>query len=180
MRHELPLAVGDPFLLAVVDGRTHIMVSTIERARVAAAAPDAELHDITDLGFHELLRTGMSREELSLELVSRAAARIGVRDVVVDPELPVAVADRLREDGIMLRPDREAIAARRRVKSAAELDGIRRAQAAAGSTTSPATSSRPPVTEPSAPARVRTGPRDFSSRSGTASASRSTRIPPSA
>ena len=45
--------------------------------------------------------------------------------------MPVAVADRLRADGIVIQPDDRAVAARRRVKSAAELDGIRRAQAAA-------------------------------------------------
>jgi Xaa-Pro aminopeptidase len=131
MRHELPIAIGDPFLLGVVDGRPHVMVSTLERSRVAAAMPDAQLHDIADLGFHELLRSGISRAELELELASRAAAGMGVRDAVVDPEMPVAIADRLREDGIVLRPDHERVAARRRVKSGAELDGIRRAQAAA-------------------------------------------------
>ncbi|HEV3408446.1 MAG TPA: M24 family metallopeptidase, partial [Gaiellaceae bacterium] len=62
---------------------------------------------------------------------SRAAAAMGVREAVVDPEMPVAVADRLRADGITLRPDHETIAARRRAKSGAELAGIRRAQAAA-------------------------------------------------
>jgi Xaa-Pro aminopeptidase len=131
MRHELPIAIGDPFLLAVVDGRTHVMVSTLERSRVASAAPDAELHDIADLGFHELIGSGMSREETWLELTSRAARRIGVREAVADPELPIDVADRLRSDGIVLRPDHEAIAERRRIKSPAEMEGIERAQAAA-------------------------------------------------
>ena len=131
MRHELPLAIGDPFLLGIVDGRMHVMVSTLERARVAAAAPDAELHDIGELGFHELIGTGMSIDEVRLELTSRAAKRIGIGDAIVDPELPIDVADRLRSDGIALRPDHEAIARRRRVKSPAEMDGIERAQAAA-------------------------------------------------
>lgn len=45
--------------------------------------------------------------------------------------MPVAIADRLRADGIVLRPDYETITARRRVKSAPEVAGIRRAQAAA-------------------------------------------------
>jgi Xaa-Pro aminopeptidase len=54
-----------------------------------------------------------------------------VTEAVVDPGMPVVVADRLRADGITLNPDPELIAARRRVKTAAELDGIRRAQAAA-------------------------------------------------
>ncbi len=131
MRHELPLAIGDPFLLAVVDGRTHVAVSGLERDRVAAAAPDVVIHDFAGLGLHELLEGGISFHEIDLELASRAAAAIGVREAVADPQMPVAIADRLRADGIVIRPDHRAIAARRRVKSAAELEGIRRAQAAA-------------------------------------------------
>ncbi len=131
MRHELPVSIGDPFLLGIVDGRTHVMASPLERTRIGAAAPDAVLHDIAGLGFGELLESGMSFNELDLELASRAAAAMGMTEAMVDPEMPVAVADRLRSDGLVLHPDHEAIAARRRVKSAAELAGIRRAQAAA-------------------------------------------------
>ncbi len=131
MRHELPVSIGDPFLLGIVDGRMHVEASPLERTRIAAAAPEAFLHDLADLGFYELLESGVTSHELDLELASRAAAAMGVREAVVDPEMPVAVADRLRADGIALRPDHEAIAARRRAKSAAELAGIRRAQAAA-------------------------------------------------
>jgi Xaa-Pro aminopeptidase len=132
LRHELPLAIGDPFLYAVVDGSRHVMVNSLERERVAAAAPDAILHDARELGFYELINeTEMSREEIWLELTSRAAAEIGVREAIVDPEFPLAVADRLRADGIALRPDRAAFEARRRVKSEAEMEGIRRAQRAA-------------------------------------------------
>ena len=131
MRHELPISIGDPFLLGIVGGRTHVMTSPLERTRIAAAAPDAVLHEIADLGFHELLESGMSYHELDLELTSRAAAAMGIGEAVVDPQMPVAVADRLRSDGIVVRPDHEEIAARRRVKTAAELSGIRRAQAAA-------------------------------------------------
>ena len=131
LRHELPLPIGDPLLLGIVGGRMHVMSNLIERTRIETAAPDAVLHDIADLGFHELLRSATSDHELELELASRAAAAMGVRDAIADPDMPVLVADRLRADGIVLRPDPEAIAARRRVKSAAEIDGIRRAQAAA-------------------------------------------------
>jgi Xaa-Pro aminopeptidase len=131
MRHELPVSIGDPFLLGIVGGQMHVMASPLERTRIDAAAPDAVLHDIADLGFYELLESGIGDHELDLELTSRAATAMGVTEAVVDPEMPVAVADRLRADGLVLHPDHEAIAARRRVKSAAELAGIRRAQAAA-------------------------------------------------
>jgi len=131
MRHELPVPIGDPFLLAVVDGRMHVSVSNLERGRVEAAAPDAVLHDLADLGLYEMLGSGMSFHEIDLELASRTAAAIGIREALADPELPVAVADRLRSDGIVLTPDHSAVAGRRRVKSAAELAGIRNAQTAA-------------------------------------------------
>ena len=131
MRHELPVAIGDPFLLAIVAGRMHVTVSGLERTMVAAAAPDAVLHDIADLGFYELLEESASPHEIDLELASRGAAAMGIRAVVADPEMPVAIADRLRSDGIIVEPDRATIAARRRVKSKAELAGMRRAQAAA-------------------------------------------------
>ena len=131
MRHELPVAIIDSLLLGIVDGRMHVMASNLERERIAAAAPDAVLHDLKELGFHELLESGMSRDEVDLELASRAAAAMGVKEAVVDPEMPIAIADRLRADGIDLEPDAELIAGRRRAKSEAELVGIRRAQAAA-------------------------------------------------
>ena len=60
MRHELPVSIGDPFLLGIVGGRMHVVVSILERTRIAAAAPDAVLHDIVDLGFYDLLESGMS------------------------------------------------------------------------------------------------------------------------
>jgi Xaa-Pro aminopeptidase len=132
MRHELPIPIVDPFLLGLVGGRMHVMSNHLERDRIRAAAPgDAVLHDIEELGFRELLERGMSWSELDLELASRAAAAMGVREALADPEMPVAVADRLRADGLALRVDAETVAARRRVKSDAELAGIRRAQAAA-------------------------------------------------
>jgi Xaa-Pro aminopeptidase len=131
MRHELPVAIGDPFLLAVVDERMHVLTSSLERARIEAAAPGAVIHDIVDLGIYELLESDLSSHELELELAARAAAAMGLREAVADPEMPVVVADRLRADGIVLHVDHAVVTARRRAKSAAEIAGIRRAQTAA-------------------------------------------------
>src|SRR6478672_3769699 len=132
MRHELPVSIGDPFLLGIIGGRLHIMVSPLESSRIEAVAPDAVYHDLADLGFQELRESGLKMHELDLELVARAAAAMAVSEAVVDPEMPVAVADRLRADGIVLRPDHDVIASRMRVKSPAELAGMRRAVGRAG------------------------------------------------
>src|SRR5918911_1276482 len=131
MRHEIPIAILDPFVYVQTDGRTFIEASSIERDRLAAARPDAELIDDTELGFYELLESGMSRDEVRLELISRAVKRTGVTEAIVDFEFPLGLAERLRADGVDLTVDDEAIKLRRRQKSDAEMAGIRRAQAAA-------------------------------------------------
>ena len=131
LRHEIPITIIDPFFYAEVDGRVYVTANPIERDRMAKARPDAELLELVDLGFYELMRSGMSRPEVFLELVSRAAQRTGVREAIVDFDFPLGVAERLRADGIGLTVGDEEIKARRRAKSDRELAGIRLAQTAA-------------------------------------------------
>ena len=78
LRHEIPIAIGDPVLYAEVDGRTFIEASPLERDRLAAACPHAELVDDAELGLYELRGSGMSRDEVVLELTSRAVKSIGI------------------------------------------------------------------------------------------------------
>jgi Xaa-Pro aminopeptidase len=131
LRHEVTVAIMDPFLFALIDGRPHVMVSTLERERVEAALPNAELYDLNDLGITELRESGLPPDQIWVELASRTAAAMGVREAHVDPDFPVLFADRLRADGIELIPDSDTFAARRRAKLDWELEGIRRAQRAA-------------------------------------------------
>jgi Xaa-Pro aminopeptidase len=132
LRHEVPLAIGDPFLFIGRNGGSPLIVTNaLERDRIARALPDAELVLMNELGFLDLIRGGMPRHEAELEVVSRAVERAGADSVAVPPELPVAVADRLRSDGIELTVDPLLFEGRRRAKGPAELAGIRRAQKAA-------------------------------------------------
>jgi Xaa-Pro aminopeptidase len=132
LRHEVPLAIGDPFLLIQTDGSAPTVVTNVlERDRIARVMPDAQLVLMNELGFLDLIRGGMGRDEAELEIVARAVAEAGARELAVPPELPVAVADRLRADGVTLTVDGELFEVRRRAKSTAELAGIRRAQWAA-------------------------------------------------
>jgi Xaa-Pro aminopeptidase len=131
LRHEIPITVLDPFLYAEVGGRAFILTSSLESARLTVARPDAELLDYDDLGFYEMLRTGLTRDQISLELVSRAARATGVTEAIVDFEFPLGVAERLTADGITLIVADEPVKSRRRAKSESELAGIRTAQDAA-------------------------------------------------
>ncbi len=76
-------------------------------------------------------REGMPRDEAELEVALRAVRRWGIEAAIVPGDLPVALADRLRDGGIGIEVDAKAVEARRRAKTPAELEGIRRAQRAA-------------------------------------------------
>jgi Xaa-Pro aminopeptidase len=131
LRHELPLGLIDPFSYFEVNGRRVAVISSLEADRIAAAAPDVEVIDPYELGLDELIARGLRWHELDLELCARAAARLGARRLVVPLALPVGVADRLRADGIEIVPDELEFIRRRRSKNASEVDGVRRAAAAA-------------------------------------------------
>jgi len=131
LRHELPLGIPDPFSYFEISGRRVAVIASMEASRVKAAAPGVEVIDPYDLGLDGLIAQGMRWDELEPELCARAAAELGARNLLVPNALPVAVADRLRDDGIEIVPDEREFSRRRRAKNAAEIDGIRRAQAAA-------------------------------------------------
>jgi Xaa-Pro aminopeptidase len=131
LRHEVPVAVGDPFLYMEVGGRRVILTNVLEHDRIAAVVPDAELLLPEPLGMAELIAQGLSRDAVMLQLVVRAVRAAGLETAKVPGELPVVIADMLRGEGIELTVDDELFALRRRAKSGAELAGIRRAQAAA-------------------------------------------------
>jgi Xaa-Pro aminopeptidase len=131
MRHEVPLGVPDPFLYAERNGTRSVVASSFELGRINAVAPDIEALPMEEFGIDELYAQGLPREEIELEIVLRAARRFGIDEAVVPGTFPLEVADHLRANGITVGADREQFVRRRRVKSDAELAGIRRAQRAA-------------------------------------------------
>jgi Xaa-Pro aminopeptidase len=131
MRHEVPLGIGDPFLYLEVDGRRAVLTNVLEVDRIAAHAPELERLLGEELGRDELIDQGLSFEEIDRELCLRATRAVGITAAVVPADFPLAVADRLRGEGIELTVDEELFIGRRRRKTDAELAGIRRAAGAA-------------------------------------------------
>lgn len=130
LRHELPLAVPDPFLYAETGGERHVIVSSLERARVVALG-GVEVHALEEFGYDEILLGGAERSAAILEVMARACRSLELESATVPADFPIELADRLRAAGLELAVDRALFEARRRVKSERELAGIRRAQAAA-------------------------------------------------
>jgi Xaa-Pro aminopeptidase len=127
--HTIPTPIIDPFLYLEANGRRAATVSVLDAHKVTAHGIDTL--DPYDLGADELLDSGMSREQVELELCRRACERFGVNRALVPLEFPIGVADHLRAAGIELIVDQEAFVTRRRTKTEAEIAGIRRAQVAA-------------------------------------------------
>ena len=131
LRHEVPLGIGDPFLYLEADGRRAVLTNVLEVDRIAAQAPELERLLGEQLGRDELIAQGLSFEQIDRELFLRAVRELGITAAVVPPAFPLAVADRLRAEGIELTVDDELFVDRRRQKTDAELAGIRRAADAA-------------------------------------------------
>jgi Xaa-Pro aminopeptidase len=131
LRHEIPVAIGDPLLFADVDGRRYVLTTRLESARVQSELPDAKVLDYFDLGYKELVESGLTMHEAGREIEIRAVREIGIDEAIVPGDFPLALGDRLREEGVALTVDETAVALRRRSKSPVEIEGIRIAQRAA-------------------------------------------------
>jgi Xaa-Pro aminopeptidase len=130
LRHEVPVAVPDPFLYVERDGSRYAFVGSLEVPRMREIA-GLEPVPLEEVGLDELIRQGLRRVEADRELVLRACRSIGLAEAVTPRDFPLEQADHLRANGIDLRVDGDLFDRRRRAKNAPELEGIRRAQRAA-------------------------------------------------
>src|SRR5919204_2548382 len=130
MRHEVPVPVPDPFTYFEHDGKRYVLVSSFEVPRIQERAPEIELLVPEQFGLDELLEQGYKEWRLSCEIAARACKEVGLAEAAVPPTFPSVLLDHLRANGIALTVDEELFTRRRRVKTPAELDGIRRAQRA--------------------------------------------------
>jgi Xaa-Pro aminopeptidase len=130
LRIEVPHPVTDPFLYVERNGGRHVIVRSLETARMTEIE-GLDVLPLEDFGLDELVGGGADSEAAQVEIVARACNRLGVRRASVPSGFPMELADRLRAEGIELDVARALFAERRRSKTAAQLAGIRRAQAAA-------------------------------------------------
>ena len=128
--HVIPEVIGDGFPY-LEDGR----------GRRAAVLWPADAVHVPEHGLEVLLREAYgwddlvmaSRDEFEIwaRLVPRVCADLGIEEAAVPPQFPLFLADAVRAAGVVLRVDADLFAGRRRVKTAHQLAGIRRATATA-------------------------------------------------
>lgn len=130
VRRELPLLVPDPVLYLEVAGARHVVAPAMELPRLREL-PGLTCHAFADFGIDQLIRDGAARETALQEVIARAVGELGIAAAVVPYGFPVGLGDRLRGAGIGLTVDDAEFRRRRRVKTGAQLAGMRRAQRAA-------------------------------------------------
>ena len=129
LRHEVPLAIPDPFLYLERDGRRAVAIHSLEIPRLREST-SLEILSNEQLGADELVAAGKSEHEVVVELALRACREVGIERAAVPAAFPIELADYLRANGIELTVDYELFENRRRAKNDAELAGIRNAQKA--------------------------------------------------
>jgi Xaa-Pro aminopeptidase len=130
LRHEVPIGIPDPFLYAERNGVRHIQIPSMEIPRLEELGL-FELHPSEEFGSDDLIAQGLALYEIRDQVAVRAVQSFGITSAVVPETFPLGIADLLRAAGVELTVDRDFFSDRRRVKNAAELAGIRRAQRAA-------------------------------------------------
>ena len=127
LRHEVPLAVPDPFLYAEVGGKRAVVVSSLEAGRIRDLGADLEVLTLEDAGMDDVLKRGLDSYAVEKELHLNACRALGLEGAVTPAGFPLGHADHLRANGIELTADQRFFDERRRVKTERELAGIRRA-----------------------------------------------------
>jgi Xaa-Pro aminopeptidase len=129
LRHEVPVPVPDPFLYVERNGSRYAFVGSLEIPRMQEL-DGLQAVPLDELGMDALIEQGLASDELDRALVLRACQRVGVDQAVAPRTFPLDVADHLRANGVQVQAHGEVFDARRRVKTEAEREGIRRAQQA--------------------------------------------------
>jgi Xaa-Pro aminopeptidase len=129
LRHEVPVPVPDPFLYVERNGARWAFVGSLEIPRMREVA-GLESVSLEELGLDDLIAQGKRVNEAVRDLVLAACRRVGVERAVAPRDFPLEIADHLRANDVVVEPQGELFDLRRRVKTKAELEGIRRAQRA--------------------------------------------------
>ncbi|MGH3022852.1 MAG: M24 family metallopeptidase [Gaiellaceae bacterium] len=129
LRHEIPVSVPDPFVYVEQNGTRTAFVGSLEIPRLVGVN-GLETVPFEQLGLDELIDQGLSWHAMTPELVLRACRHASIESAVTPRDFPLELADFLRANEIAVEAKGEIFDERRRVKTPAELDGIRRAQRA--------------------------------------------------
>jgi Xaa-Pro aminopeptidase len=124
LRHEIPISVPDPMAYVELDGKRHAFAGSLDVPRLRELG--LEVLSMEELGLGEQLASGKTLAAAQIEAVRRGCERIGFNEGVTPRDFPLEAADYLRAHGIELTADGDMFDERRRRRTAAQVEGIRR------------------------------------------------------
>ena len=127
--HTTGFLAPDAFITLDAHGEIVIVTSSLEFGRAQKESRAASVRNLEEFGFAELIRRGLTGDELMATITQRFLEERGERRVAVPGYFPVGMADRLRASGIELVVDAD-VALRRRRKRAEEVAWIEATQRA--------------------------------------------------
>ena len=131
LRHEVPLAIPDPFVYAEMGDRRVVAISSMEATRVEELGLDLDVRPTEEFGSDEIRQSGVDVHTAAIQLAVRTVEGLRLEDATVPRNFPLGIADGLRAAGVELTVDQKLFDDRRRRKNEKELAGIRRAEKAA-------------------------------------------------
>ena len=108
-------------------GAASPIVWSVEGDRIAVVDPSIEIIPVETFPSDELIRAGVDLYDIKPAITVQIVESLGIRSARVPGAFPLRSADALRSAGVELVPDQRFFDDRRRRKTEAELDGIRRA-----------------------------------------------------
>ncbi|MET0686355.1 MAG: M24 family metallopeptidase [Solirubrobacteraceae bacterium] len=127
--HAIPVGIGDPFLYLEAGDRRAAAVGALDAGPVEALG--IEVLDPYTLGLDDLIAGGATALQRQAGVALAACRELGITEALVPAEFPLGIADLLRRDGVALIVSPDTFVARRRAKTPAQVEGVRRAQKAA-------------------------------------------------
>ena len=132
MRHRVPCDARGPFMLVhMPDDGDHVVCRAAQASHVRAGRPDIGVLTLEELGVERFAMELRDRRAAELYCYSEACGRLGVKGVVAVPvSFPAQILDFLRGRGLGVKVDEPFFSFARRAKTAAEFEGVMRAQRA--------------------------------------------------
>ncbi len=127
--HLTRFLAPDAFITLEHDGEIVMFMNSLEQGRAEKESRATRVRNVDELGQRDLSAQGVFGDDAAAKIIERALRERGLTKTLVPRSFPIAIADRLRAQGIDLEVASD-LDARRRTKRPDELEALEATQRA--------------------------------------------------
>lgn len=127
--HLTRFLAPDAFITLEHDGEIVMLMNSLEQGRAEKESRATRVRNVDELGQRDLSAQGVFGDDAAAKIIERALRERGLTKTLVPRYFPIAIADRLRAQGIDLEVASD-LDARRRTKRPDELEALETTQRA--------------------------------------------------